>query len=77
MAVVVLRDGGAFDPVEMTQFYLQRMPHFMVPRYIRAVEALPLTPTLKIQKHVLRAEGAAGAWDREAAGVQVKRTRLD
>ena len=77
MAVVVLRDGGAFDPVEMTQFYLRRMPHFMVPRYIRAVEALPLTPTMKIQKHVLRVEGAAGAWDREAAGVQVKRTRLD
>jgi crotonobetaine/carnitine-CoA ligase len=77
LAVVVLRDSNVYDPAEMLEFFVRRMPHFMVPRYIRRVDAMPLTPTLKIQKHVLRDEGVtADTWDREAAGLSVRRTRL-
>ena len=50
---------------------------FMVPRYIRIVDALPKTPTSKVEKHRLRAEGVtADTWDREAAGLRLKRERL-
>lgn len=78
LAVVVLRDREAHDPVEMIDFLIERMPHFMVPRYIRVIDAMPLTPTQKIQKNVLREQGlAGGAWDREAAGIRVRRTKLE
>ena len=49
----------------------------MVPRYIRVVDSLPKTPTNKIQKYVLRSEGVTeDTWDREAAGIVLKRTKL-
>lgn len=77
LAVVVLRDAAAHDPAEMLEFLVARMPHFMVPRYLRAVEAMPVTPTQKIRKNVLRDDGVtADTWDREAAGISVKRTKL-
>jgi crotonobetaine/carnitine-CoA ligase len=46
----------------------------MVPRYIRVVPALPKTPTERVRKTELRDEGVtADTWDRDAAGVEVKR----
>ena len=42
------------------------------------MEALPKTPTNKIQKYAIRDEGVTDkTWDREAAGITLKRTRLD
>ena len=53
------------------------MAHFMVPRYIRIIDDLPKTPTLKIQKHLLRDDGITDdTWDREAAGIKLKREKL-
>jgi len=38
---------------------------------------LPKTPTQKVEKHVLRAEGiTANTWDREKAGIRLKREKL-
>ena len=48
----------------------------MVARYIRVVAELAMTPSGKGRKDVLRQQGAAGAWDREAAGMVFKRERL-
>ena len=43
----------------------------MVPRYIRVIDELPKTPTAKVEKHVLRAQGlTADTWDRERAGIR-------
>ncbi len=53
------------------------MAHFMVPRYIRVVPGLPKTPTQKVQKHLLRSDGiTADTWDREKAGIRLRRERL-
>ena len=50
------------------------MAHFMVPRYLRFMDALPRSATDKIQKPELRLEGVtADTLDRVAAGVEVKR----
>jgi crotonobetaine/carnitine-CoA ligase len=77
MAVVVAKPGAQIDPMALVQGLAARLPHFMVPRYVRIVEALPKTPTAKVQKHALRAEGLVGeTWDREAAGMRLKRERL-
>ncbi len=72
--IVCIAEGAKPDMVEFTQFMADRMPYFMVPRYIRFVDSLPKTPTERVQKNKLRDEGiTADTWDREAAGVKVKR----
>jgi len=77
LVVVVAKPGQEIDPVAMIHALAGRLPHFMVPRYVRTVEALPKTPTAKVQKQALRAEGLTGeTWDREAAGVRLRRERL-
>lgn len=77
LVAVSLADGARLDPEELIRFLLPRMAHFMVPRYVRVVDALPKTPTQKVQKHLLRTEGVtADTWDRAASGIEVKRERI-
>jgi crotonobetaine/carnitine-CoA ligase len=57
------------DPAELAAYLVERMPHFMVPRYYEVVEALPKTPSMKVQKFVLREAGnSAATWDLEVDG---------
>ncbi len=49
-------------------------PYFFVPRYIEFVADLPYTPTNKVQKFKLRAQGlSASAWDRAASDFKLER----
>lgn len=77
LVVVVPKPGTTIDPEVLVSFMEQRASHFMVPRYVRVVDALPKTPTAKVEKHTLRREGVTpDTWDREAAGVRIKRSIL-
>jgi crotonobetaine/carnitine-CoA ligase len=61
----------------LVEYLVERMPHFMVPRYYELIDALPKTPTMRVKKHVLRERGNSDAtWDREAAGLHVSRDGL-
>jgi carnitine-CoA ligase len=74
MAAVVLKDGVRVTEQELVRFCENRMPHFAVPRFIELTEALPRTESGKVQKYKLRERGRTTAtWDREAAGVVLKR----
>lgn len=74
MVVVAALPGSTLTAVELFEHLRPRMAHFMLPRYIRFMSALPKTPSLRTQKHMLRAEGVTGdSWDREAAGIKVRR----
>jgi crotonobetaine/carnitine-CoA ligase len=74
--VVVSSKDGPVDPAELFDFLQSRMAHFMLPRYIRIVSAMPKTPTDKIQKHKLRDEGVTDdTWDRESDGIRIKAAR--
>ena len=74
MATIVTKPDRTLDPVDLIEFLEPRMAYFMVPRYIDIVEALPKTPTGKIQKFDLRDVGITPtAWDREAAGIKLQR----
>ena len=65
------------DPKALVEYLIPRMPHFMVPRYIRVMDELPKTPTQKVQKHRIRSDGVtADTWDREQAGVVVRRQKI-
>lgn len=77
MAVVSLADGAKLDPAELIEFLRPRMAHFMIPRYVRVMDDIPKTPTAKVRKTVLREAGITDdTWDREAAGIRVKRDRI-
>ncbi|NJQ04839.1 AMP-binding protein [Streptomyces lonarensis] len=77
LAVVVAAPGAVVDPVALTEFLVERVPYYMVPRFVRTLGELPLTPTGKVRKFVLREEGVTdGTWDRESSGVRVRRERL-
>lgn len=79
MVVVAPVEGREIDPAELIGFLKDRMAYFMVPRYVRILpEGLPKTPSAKVLKHELRAEGiTADTWDREKAGIHIKSERFD
>jgi len=77
MVVVAAAPGQSIDPEALFHFLEPRMAHFMLPRFIRVMGDLPKTPTQKIQKNLLRDDGVtAETWDREVAGIKVRRERL-
>jgi len=70
--------GQSIDPLSLVEFLGERMPYFMVPRYIRVLEELPKTPSSKVMKHVLRDEGVTEkTWDREQHHIQFKKDKLE
>jgi crotonobetaine/carnitine-CoA ligase len=65
--VAALKPGCSVEPADLLAFLKDRLPAYMVPRYIEIrADELPKTPTGKVQKVLLRASGTAGAWDRES-----------
>jgi crotonobetaine/carnitine-CoA ligase len=77
LVAVSLADGQTLDPAELVEFLRERVAHFMIPRYVRVMSDLPKTPTSKVQKHLIRTDGVtAETWDRERAGVVIKREKL-
>jgi len=74
MVVVAPVEGQLLDTTALFDFLVSRMPHYMLPRYIRIVSELPKTPTAKVQKHLLKADGVTpDTWDRRDAGIRVTR----
>ncbi|MFC6883345.1 MULTISPECIES: AMP-binding protein [Actinomadura] len=66
---VVVQPDTALAPEELVAYCEERLPRSMVPRYVEFVDALPRTPTDKVAKYRLRAQGEGGltpaTWDRE------------
>lgn len=74
LVVVAPAEGQTIDPRALIEFLIPRMPRFMVPRYVRVVPDLPKTPTQKVEKHRLRAQGVTDdTFDRQAAGLELPR----
>lgn len=51
---VVARDGVSIDPEAIIGWCADNLAAFKVPRFVEVVNALPKTPTAKIEKHRLR-----------------------
>ena len=74
MACVELASGQSLSFEDFIAFCEQRMAYFMVPRYVRFIEVLPRTPTLRVEKYKLRDEGITlCTWDREKSSYKLKR----
>jgi carnitine-CoA ligase len=68
MVAVVPRDGRTLDPAELTARCEGVLTSFAMPRFVRFVSALPMTPSQRVEKYRLRAEGVTDdTWDRQAS----------
>jgi crotonobetaine/carnitine-CoA ligase len=71
-AWIVFEDGKSATPEEITRWSNDRMPYFMIPRYLEFVDELPKTENEKIQKAKLRDWGnSEDTWDREQSDVTI------
>jgi crotonobetaine/carnitine-CoA ligase len=61
---LVPSNDGSIEPEEVWSWAKERLPHFVVPRYVQVTNQLPTTPSGKVQKAKLRDAGVSGAWDR-------------
>ena len=76
LVYVVPRAGTVLTEAALIAFCSETMSSYMVPRYVAFIPALPKTASEKIEKYKLKqmAEGTrATLWDRDAAGIRVKR----
>ena len=72
----VLREGALLTEHELCMWCIDNLPYFAVPRHIEFRGELPKNPTGRVLKYQLRDEGVtASTWDREAAGVAVRRRK--
>ncbi len=76
MVYVVCRDGHSISEEELVRFANRNMAHFMVPRFVRFIDALPKTPSEKIEKYKLKVwaeQNRQALWDREVVGLKLER----
>ncbi len=76
MVYVVVAPGTAVTYAELIGFCDQQMAYYMVPRYLSFVAGLPKTPSEKVEKYKLKisaTENRHQLWDRESAGISVRR----
>ena len=76
MVFLVLRPGERVTAEDIVAFCSENMAYYMVPRFIEFIDALPKTPSEKIEKYKLKKlaeERRATLWDREKMGIKVTR----
>jgi crotonobetaine/carnitine-CoA ligase len=77
LLVIQPKPNRSIDPRAYFDFLVPRLPHYMLPRFIRIVREMEMTETIKIRKNVLRDQGVTSdTWDREAEGIVVKAARI-
>ena len=73
-AVVVLKEGQQVSEEELIRWCEPRMAYFAIPRYIAIRDNMPKTPSERVEKFKLKAEGITDdCWDREEAGIELQR----
>ncbi|MBM3222898.1 MAG: ATP-dependent acyl-CoA ligase [Candidatus Tectomicrobia bacterium] len=74
MIALVLQPGAHLPPEDLMRYCEAHMAYFMIPRYVRLLDALPKTGTERTMKYQLQAQGVThDTWDREMAGYTVQR----
>ena len=71
---VVLKPGCSASPEALCDFINSNAPYYFVPRYMDMVESLPYTPTNKVEKYRLRAQGVTDStWDLKRSSFTVRK----
>ncbi|HEV2317783.1 MAG TPA: AMP-binding protein [Thermoplasmata archaeon] len=74
-AFVRLKPGATVEPRALFDFCAERLPFFMVPRYLEFLDEIPKTANQKAQRYVLRQRPAGAQHDREAMGLTYRPPR--
>ncbi len=75
VAYIVPRDHGSLQPRELHAFARERLPEYMAPAHIEIVDALPLTPSGKVDARALPAPRLSSA--RPTAGHTAPRSATE
>lgn len=77
LALLTAVPGTGIDLAALCEYLMPRLPHFMVPRFFRILDALPKTHTNRVQKDRFRGQRLTpDCWDREVAGMRLRGQRL-
>ena len=57
MACVIRKQGAELDADGLREFCRGKIAHYKVPRYVKFVDAFPMTVTGKVQKYKMREAG--------------------
>ncbi len=69
-----LKAGADLSPEELFRWCIDRLPYFVLPRYIEFRNELPRSPTGRVLKRELRNEAVtASTWDSEASDIEYER----
>lgn len=73
-AVVVPNFGRSLTEEEVIRWCESRLAYFAIPRYVAIRKRLPKTPSERVEKYKIKAEGVTrDCWDRESAGISLQR----
>lgn len=70
---VKLKPSESLDPIILMEWCDERLPFFMVPRYIEYVDEIPKTANQKAQRYLLKGRQKSESFDREKAGFKLKK----
>ncbi|HLY76793.1 MAG TPA: AMP-binding protein [Thermoplasmata archaeon] len=73
-AFVQLKVGSTVSPEELFRFAADRLPFFMVPRYLEFIEEIPKTANQKAQRYLLKGKLTGRETDREKLGLPIRRS---
>ncbi len=71
--LLAIKTREKLEPLELLSFLEQKLPFFMVPRYLLYLEEIPKTPNQKIRRQAIREIGLANAIDGTKIGFRAKR----
>jgi len=71
MAWVRLREGQAATAEEIRDYCRGKIAHYKIPRYVKFVDAFPMTVTGKVQKFLMRQESVVELGLEQAAAVKM------
>jgi crotonobetaine/carnitine-CoA ligase len=69
---IQLKEGEKLDPLELVKWCNERLPYFMVPRFVEFVHRIPTSLFGRVAKKELKRE-VGQAWDRLKSGYEVAR----
>ena len=73
-AFVVLKPGESLSARALFEFSAEKLPFFMVPKYIEFLAEIPKTANQKAQRFVLRQRTGGEVHDRDQLGIVLRRT---
>ncbi len=74
MAAIVLKKEGSITHEEIIQFLDNKLPYFMIPRYIDFTENMPKTESGKVKKILLKEKGITNStWDWNNSNIKLTR----